>query len=760
MPHMLGLGTLRTLLRRKRAAAEGRKGALLMRLAEVMGQTVGPHFRLGSFQEALERSVWAYRSAYSVAGAVSTTRFLLVETETQETVTGPKADRVRMVLQDVNPEQTFIEFLFAWTVHLLVDGEAYIEKARNRFGETRELFIWNPEDVEPIPDKSGRRRISGYRFNIGGRALDFPADDVIPTRNYNMRNPFRGFSPIAPVRTEIAADMEAATHNLSLLRRGARHGGILSPKEGEMLSEEELGRMISQIEARSMGGANAGRPMVLPASFTFTNDTLSPRDADFLQSRKFSREVIAASIGATPIMVNNLDNGTYTNTEQQQRAFWDTTGKLLLGLFYGSLNEHWVHKEIDPKLSLAPDLVGIDATIDSEKTRTENTRTLKLSGIITANEARARHGFEPVPDGDKLDVPLNIAPRPVDDITNPQAEQPDEVGGESAPEAGQQVVTEDGSVQPSAAAGVGSFSQNGVNGRTKTHDREAMRQAQELAVNSATEKLAERARDALKNQRNKILERVRLHGGGSCIENCVGSVDEQARELMKSLVTGVLTTIRDSGALHLRRMGGKMVDRWTMKIPQDAGIDDPPDRLIRLITAFDLDNPQVAEYLKQFFGRHIMAISSETLLQLEKMFRDALQAGEGVSELVERIRGLGAFSDARARRIARTETTAAFNLGAQEAFAAAGTPGKSWLSARAESTRDSHLDVDKTSSAQPIETGLSFTLRGKRGESQLRFPGDPGGPAHEVVNCVCTLVPEDLATRAVYAAHCRKELAE
>lgn len=750
-PKMLGLGRLF-----KRNAPERRKTALLRRLAELLGPSIGPYFDLGSFQSALERSVWAYRSAYSVASAVSTTKFVTVNTDTGETVEGGKAAQVRDVLRSVNPEQTFIEFLFAWTVHFVIDGEVYIEKVRNRLKETRELYIWNPENVSPIPDKSGKRRIAAYEFTVGGAPIVLPAEDVIPARNYNTRDPYRGFSPIAPVRTEIASDMEAASHNLNLLRRGARHGGILSPAEGEVLNEEELERMVAQLEARNVGGSNAGRPMIMPASFKFFNDAMTNRDADFLNSRKWSREVIAACIGAIPIMVNNLDQGTYTNTEQQQRAFWDGTGKLLLHLFYGSLNEHWVHKEVDPNLSLAPDMVGIDATIDSEKTRTENTRTLKTAGIITANEARARHGYEPIADGDKLDVPLNISPRPEDDIINPQSDKEPPSGGEPVPNPladGSESVPE-----PAGRNGAGSFSRNGVKAHRKAQDREAIRQAQTRAVKAAEGKLATRISKALTDQKSKIVEKVKQYGSQSNCENCFGSVEAQARDLMKSMATAILTTIRDSGELHIRRLGGKRIDRYTMQIKQ--GLDPEDSRLINLLTAFDLDQPQIRAYLQGFFGRHIMAISSATLKELEAIFQESVRAGEGVSELVERIRRLGTFSDARAERIARTESTSAFNLGAQRAFEAAGTPGKSWLTARDEKVRDSHYNAEQETAAQPIEVGLPFTLSGERGVSQLMFPGDPGGPAHEVVNCRCSLVPEDIVTRAVFAAQCRKELVE
>lgn len=86
----------------------------------------------------------------------------------------------------------------------------------------------------------------------------------------------------------------------------------------------------------------------------------------------------------------------------------------------------------------------------------------------------------------------------------------------------------------------------------------------------------------------------------------------------------------------------------------------------------------------------------------------------------------------RAQRIARTESTGAYNAAGIAALADEGEEEKVWIATEDARTRPSHAAADRqrVPLVQPFEVGAST----------LMMPGDPSGPAHEVVNCRCTLV--------------------
>jgi SPP1 gp7 family putative phage head morphogenesis protein len=89
----------------------------------------------------------------------------------------------------------------------------------------------------------------------------------------------------------------------------------------------------------------------------------------------------------------------------------------------------------------------------------------------------------------------------------------------------------------------------------------------------------------------------------------------------------------------------------------------------------------------------------------------------------------------RAERIARTETTAAYNAGSQNAFFEEGAGAKMWIALADERTRETHLEAH----GQCVPTDDVFTVGGE----QLLFPGDPSASGFEVINCRCTIVAGD-----------------
>jgi hypothetical protein len=95
----------------------------------------------------------------------------------------------------------------------------------------------------------------------------------------------------------------------------------------------------------------------------------------------------------------------------------------------------------------------------------------------------------------------------------------------------------------------------------------------------------------------------------------------------------------------------------------------------------------------------------------------------------------------KARRIARTETIGAYNGGAYEgALFRADEQGldmaKRWLATLDTRVRPTHLAAHE----QLARIGDPFTV----GDAELAFPGDPTGPAHEVIQCRCTFLVHEL----------------
>lgn len=137
--------------------------------------------------------------------------------------------------------------------------------------------------------------------------------------------------------------------------------------------------------------------------------------------------------------------------------------------------------------------------------------------------------------------------------------------------------------------------------------------------------------------------------------------------------------------------------------------------------------------MMEAFRRHITSIAETTRAQIITALVRGQNEGLGVAGIGRFIRDLvPSLSTYRSNLIARTETHGAANYGANAAAVETGlTLQKEWVSAADERTRESHRLAD----GQIVGMDDAFDVGG----SLLMYPGDPSGPADEIINCRCSI---------------------
>jgi SPP1 gp7 family putative phage head morphogenesis protein len=106
--------------------------------------------------------------------------------------------------------------------------------------------------------------------------------------------------------------------------------------------------------------------------------------------------------------------------------------------------------------------------------------------------------------------------------------------------------------------------------------------------------------------------------------------------------------------------------------------------------------------------------------------------------LEKRMLDTGAFSPARAERIARTETATAQTFGIHQGMKLAGVEQKEWIAILDNRVRPLHADMNG------VIVGIDEFFVLDDG-TKMRFPGDPTAPAKHRVNCRCQLVAPRLS---------------
>jgi hypothetical protein len=140
---------------------------------------------------------------------------------------------------------------------------------------------------------------------------------------------------------------------------------------------------------------------------------------------------------------------------------------------------------------------------------------------------------------------------------------------------------------------------------------------------------------------------------------------------------------------------------------------------------------------KQDFSLEYKASFRETLINLrDKIALRAKQivatTKQTVTNIIEKAKDVSDHisiwyhTPGRILRVAKTEVNTASNIAINESADAAGKTIKVWISQRDDRVRESHQEID--GEERPMGDIYS---------NNCYYPGDPAGPAREVINCRC-----------------------
>ena len=219
------------------------------------------------------------------------------------------------------------------------------------------------------------------------------------------------------------------------------------------------------------------------------------------------------------------------------------------------------------------------------------------------------------------------------------------------------------------------------------------------------------------------------------------------RELMRQnkVIDGIMEQLNAAGADAAALIRESMVDIYNAN-RQDATktLALEADQLGVSVTFAQYDKRQIAVLLQEQqspFSRlayQNMGQNPAIRRRLQNEMAQATILGESQREIIKRIRKVTGQTVAQARRVAQTERTRVQSQARWQAGNEAAAMGlrvyNTW-STRMINSRESHIRLNGKSALQ----GERFP------GSVLRFPGDPEGPAREVINCFCVLVPNLLA---------------
>ena len=220
-----------------------------------------------------------------------------------------------------NKEMTSFVFRETLMTHLLLWGNAYAQVIRNGKGEVIALYPLMPNRMEVNRTDKGQLY---YQYTTssddaptveGSTAVLMPEDVLhIPGLGFDG---LVGYSPIAMAKNAIGLAIATEEYGAKFFANGAAPSGVLEHPGTIKDPQRVRDAWMSQFS----GSRNAGKVAVLEEGMKYTPISISPEQAQFLETRKFQINEIARIFRVPPHMVGDLEKSSFSNIEQQSLEF-------------------------------------------------------------------------------------------------------------------------------------------------------------------------------------------------------------------------------------------------------------------------------------------------------------------------------------------------------------------------------------------------------------------------------------------------------
>lgn len=230
-----------------------------------------------------------------------------------------------------------------------------------------------------------------------------------------VRGPSRNFasgdSPIEDCAEAIAMEIAAEKFGATFFGNGALPLTVFKFLQGSkgFRTDDEQSRFIDSFQS-AFSGSKRFRALMLPAGMDSTQTPVDNDKAQFIETRKLIRTVIAGAFGIPLHMVGDLENAHYNNVEQQDTDFTQNVILPYARMFESAMERDFLTDE-DRRDGIVIRF-NLDAIQRADiKSRAEANRIYIEAGVLSPNEVREREGLNAIPPekgGDDYRIPRNM----------------------------------------------------------------------------------------------------------------------------------------------------------------------------------------------------------------------------------------------------------------------------------------------------------------------------------------------------------------
>lgn len=565
--------------------------------------------------------------------------------------------------------------------------------------------------------------------------------DMIHLRDLQLTDGLFGFPRAAATLLDIATDGEASQYVRQVLMNDGSPRLIIGLKN---VTDEKVAKATEErFQELSVQRGQRGRVRFMPNVDQVIQIGFNLRELEFPSLRQVTREDICAAFGVDPRLISVASaKGNEGGLSGQQyaearRRLYQQTSIPIMEAMIAELNLSLAPEFGNVQIRFSPEALA-DVMEDQAETSTRVVTQLQ-AGVITREEARTQLGYEPkmnpkdtlVGTMARIEYPvaLQFASSQPDPAVDPAV---DPATGEPKPAADPNAMP--APAEPRAL-------KTGPVVRSRVIKRGiVLTDDQKRGLWAAFDQRWTREETAYRRQALLLFGSERSDVRSIFAQATDAAKGRARRDGGDSFIDAALNAIRKNYEPGQRYHAAWMA-RYRALITQTfstAGSDIAASAGV----SFTLENPRFQSVINARTTKLANHVTQTTADQITAAAETGRSAGMSMSEIANLIDQTVFESQAptRARTIAETEVGGAMNQAEFESATATGViQSKAWLSQRDGDVRDSHQACDQQSWI-PMEEAFS---------NGLMFPGDPTGPAEEVIKCRCAqLFSDEIASAA------------
>jgi HK97 family phage portal protein len=289
----------------------------------------------------------------------------------------------RLIVNGPNQYQSWPDWLEWVVASALLRGNALSEIVTDARGAVAELrpIPWEWCSVQLLP--SGRLAYDVVELTSiaggTGRPRRLLQGEVFHLRD-RSDDGLIGRSRLQRAAAVVQAGLSIQDFANALYRNGVNPSGAL--EMDQKLTEEQAQYLAARFREAFAGPTKAAKALVLDQGMKWSQISISPEDAEFLASRRFTTEELCRLFNVPPPIAGDLTHGTFANTET------------LVRLFATNTLTPWVRK-IEAEFT---------RSVFSAASRSTHRLELDLSGLLRGDPAQRWQAWEIAVKNDILDA--------------------------------------------------------------------------------------------------------------------------------------------------------------------------------------------------------------------------------------------------------------------------------------------------------------------------------------------------------------------